>query len=399
LNMLAQTENTNVLVVLIEDDPVSIEPIREALARREGWCRLQCAGSVPTGIARVKGGGVNLVLLDLSLSRADGDDALTHFHKIHAEAAGVPIVVLCRADEESLALSAVRAGAAGYMIKDRCVTDLERLVQSVVERHRYPVAVPGTETLITRKDGTMITLLGAKGGVGTTTLALNVGSVLARRNKAIVAELRPSLGTLSQFVRLQSQTRNITSLLNMEPAAIAEIQAASCLWPYRPIPGLSFLFGPQSMEPCAPVGQAHAKAILAILARLADFIVVDVPSELSDTNRAVIQASDLLALVIERDPICVQAAKMILRAIEFWSEAPQIGAIIVNRSPLASSASIAEIEIQLGIPIFGAIPSAPDVCSAAHNARTPLVAFDSESLVAGSIAALTERLVNPGQTR
>jgi pilus assembly protein CpaE len=397
--MLAQTENTNVLVVLIEDDPASIEPIRDALARREGWCRLQCAGSVPTGIARVAGGGVNLVLLDLSLSRAGGDDALSHFHKLHDEVTGVPIVVLCRADEESLALSAVRAGAADYMIKDRCAADLERLVQSVVERHRQPIVAPRTETLLPQKTGTMITLLGAKGGVGTTTLALNVGSVLARQNKAIVAELRPSLGTLSQFVRLQSQTRNITSLLNMEPAAIAEIQAASCLWPYRPIPGLSLLFGPQSMEPCAPLGQAHAKAILAILARLADFIVVDLPSELSDTNRAVIQASDLLALVIERDAICLQAAKMILRAIELWSVAPQIGAIIVNRTPLASSASIAEIEIQLGIPIFGTIPPAPDVCSAAHNARTPLVAFDSESLVASSITALTERLANPSQTR
>src|ERR1700730_29706 len=136
--MLAQTENTNVLVVLMEDDPVSIEPIREALARRQGWCRLQCAGSVPTGIARVAGGGVNLVLLNLLLSRAHGDDALSHFRKLHGEAAGVPIVVLCRANEESLALSAVRAGAADYMIKDRCATDLERLVQSAVERHSQP---------------------------------------------------------------------------------------------------------------------------------------------------------------------------------------------------------------------------------------------------------------------
>jgi pilus assembly protein CpaE len=226
-----------------------------------------------------------------------------------------------------------------------------------------------------------------------------VGSVLARRNKTIVAELRPSLGTLSQFVRQQTHTRNITSLLNREPAAIEEAQAAACLWPYRPIPGLNLLFGPQTMEPGAALGQAHAKAILAILARLADFIVIDLPPELSDTNRAVIRASELLALVVERDPICVQAAKMILRAIESWSDAPQVVAIIVNRTALASSASIADIEVQLGIPVFGVIPPAADVCNAAHNAHTPLVAFDSESLVGESITALAERLANPGETR
>src|SRR6476469_8036652 len=99
--MLPQTEQTSVLVVLIEDDPSSIEPIRKALAHREGWCRLQCAGSVRTGIARVAGGGVSLILLDLSLSLAEGDDSLSHFRKLYGEAAGVPIVVLCRAEEES----------------------------------------------------------------------------------------------------------------------------------------------------------------------------------------------------------------------------------------------------------------------------------------------------------
>src|SRR4029079_4891987 len=100
---------------------------------------------------------------------AEGDDSLGHFRKLYEEAAGVPIVMLCRAEDESAALSAVRAGAADYMIKERCATDLERLVQSVVERHRHPAGALRTKTSYTRKAGTMITLLGAKGGVGTTT--------------------------------------------------------------------------------------------------------------------------------------------------------------------------------------------------------------------------------------
>jgi Flp pilus assembly CpaE family ATPase len=399
MNMPPETVNTNVLVLLIEDDPAGIEPIREALAHREGWCRLQCVGSVPTGIARVAGGGVSLVLLNLSSTRGGGDDPLIHFRQLHGEAPGMPIVVLCRAEQEDLALSAVRAGAADYMIKDRCATDLERVVQSVMERYSRPLDLARRQAAPLPKAGTIITVMGVKGGVGTTTLALNVGSVLARRNKAIVAELRPTLGTLAQYLRPQNRTRNLTTLRTMEPAAIAEVQAASCLWPYRAIPGLSLLFGPETMEPCQELGQAHAKAILAILAGLADFIVVDLPTSLSETNQALIQRSDLLALVIERDPICMQAAKMILETIKLWNDAPEIGAIIVNRTPVPSSASVAEIEMQLGIPIFGVIPPAPDVCSAAQNARTPLVAFDSESLVAGSIAAVADRLANPRQTQ
>jgi len=395
--MLTETLNTTVLVLLIEDNPASIEPIREALAHRAGWSRLQCVGSVATGIARIAGGGVSVVLLDLSMSRGDGDDGLSHFHRLHAGAPGVPIVVLCRVEEESLALRAVRAGAADYMISERCATDLERLVQSVLERNRRALDSTPVETASARKTGTLITLLGAKGGVGTTTLALNVGCVLARRHTAIVAEIRSTLGTLAQFLGPQIRTRSITALLNMKPAEMAETQVASSISPCRTIPGLNVLFGPQNVEPCPELGPAHAKAILALLAELADFIVVDLPPVLSETNRALIQASNLLALVIERDPICVHAAKMMLQAIEFWDGAPQMGGILVSRAPLNTSDTIAEIEIQLGIPIFGVIPPAQDVCRAAQDARTPLVAFASESLVTDSITALAEKLANPRQ--
>ena len=393
--MRPESMDKNGLVLLIGDDPADIELIRGALAHLEGWFRLQSVGSLLTGQARIAGGGVNVVLLDLALCRGEGDERLGHFHKLHAAAPGVPIVLLCRAEEEHRALSAVRAGAADYVLKERCAADLGRLLLSVVERHSRPLDSARTEMPVARKSGTIITVLGAKGGVGTTTVALNVGSVLARRNKAIVVELRSTLGTLSQFFPPHSRNRSITCLLAMEPAAIAETQAASCLWPYRSIPGLSFLFGPQTVEPCQELGPAHARAVLAMLARLADFIVVDLPAALTEANRAVIQAADLLALVVERDPICVQAGKLTRQAIEAWNDGPEMGAVIVNRAPLNVSASIAEIERQLGMPVLGVIPPAPDVCCAAENAHTPLVVFDPESLAASSMTALAERLAYP----
>ncbi|PYT25653.1 MAG: hypothetical protein DMG57_24430 [Acidobacteria bacterium] len=97
-----------------------------------------------------------------------------------------------------LALSAVRAGAADYMIKERCATDLEHLLQSVLERHRRPLDSIHVEA---RKAATMITLLGAKGGVGTTTVALNVGSVLAGRNNIVSAHARNSRNSFGRRVK------------------------------------------------------------------------------------------------------------------------------------------------------------------------------------------------------
>jgi pilus assembly protein CpaE len=393
--MRPERTDKSALALLIGNDPAGIELIRGALAHGESGFRLQCVGSLPTGIARIAGGDVKVVLLDLALCPGEGNERLGHFLKLHEAAPGVPIVVLCCAEEEDLALSAVRAGAADYTVKERCATDIERLLQSVVERCWRPLDSVRAETSLARRPGTVITVLGAKGGVGATTVALNVGSVLARRNRTIVAEFRPTLGTLAQIFQVQARTRNITCLLDTEPAMIAEVPAASCLWSCRSIPGLSLLFGPQTLEPCRELGQTHAIAILATLAKLADFVVVDLPAALTVSNRAVIQASDLLVLVVERDPVCVQVGKMTRQAVEAWNDAPDMGAVIVNRAPLSVSASLAEVEHQLGIPIFGVIPPAPDVCCAAQNAHVPLVVFDPESLAAGSLAALAERLANP----
>ena len=66
-------------------------------------------------------------------------------------------------------------------------------------------------------------------------------------------------------------------------------------------------------------------------------MVVDLPVALSETNRAAIKAAGLLALVVDRDPICVQAAMLILEVIDAWSvPTSSVGAVIVNRTALAS---------------------------------------------------------------
>jgi DNA-binding response OmpR family regulator len=68
------------------------------------------------GLERLVAGGIDIVLLDLSLS--DAQD-LTPFIHIRAQAAQIPTVVLCNPDDEGLAVMAVREGAQDYLVKDQ----------------------------------------------------------------------------------------------------------------------------------------------------------------------------------------------------------------------------------------------------------------------------------------
>ena len=152
------------------------------------------------------------------------------------------------------------------------------------------------------------------------------------------------------------------------------------------------LFGPQTAAQCGPMAADRIPALLKTLTASADYVVVDLPASLSEANRAVIENSSALALVVERDPVAVQLAAQMRLAMKSWSAPEPIGTIVVSRAPLRFPMSLAEIDSRLGGTALGVIPAEPDLCQSAQNSSTPLVTFLPESHVAGSLTALAGRL-------
>ena len=285
------------------------------------------------------------------------------------------------------------------MNRDNPSMNTNALIRSVTETLRPEFDYD--RTAAPRKPAKVITFMGAKGGVGTTTVALNAAAALAQRSEVILVEVRPTFGTLAHYFKAHAWTLTIAHLLEMAPTSINPTAAETCLWSQESLPGLWLLFGPRTVEECREIGPEHVKALINALAKLADYVIVDIPTSLGETNRAVIEDSSQLALVVERDAICVQSAKLILLSIGAWDLPVQVtGAIIVNREALATPIPIPEIEAELGAPTLAVISPAPDLCNAAQNAATPVVTFDPESLVADSLTKLAERLASaPGRLR
>ena len=380
----------NTFVLLVDATSYAIDPIRRALGDRVSQFRLQCVEDVSTALARIAGGGVDIVLMRLGPATSPEGDLWDGFLKLHAGATKVPIVVVCDSADEHLAEGALQKGAADYLIRETYDVDLLRVLDSTVEKTSHSLE-SSRVALSSAKRGRVLAFMGAKGGAGTTTVALNVASALAQNHSVILAELHPILGTLTHYCQPHRSSQDIGRLLKSDHGAISTREVEACLWPCKEAPGLQLLFGPRDVSNLTAIGPEDARAVLTVLNTLADYVVLDLPVSLSETNRAVIEDADLLALVVERDPICVQSARQILQAMDHWKAAAvAMGAVIVNRAGLVSPQPMREIEAALSVPIFGSIPPAQDLCATAQNAHIPLVMFDAESLAAISLFDLSK---------
>src|SRR5260370_2601007 len=126
-------------VLLIEDNPGDVRLIRELLADRGGPAIvLEAAARLGTGLERLAAGGIDVVLLDLSLPDSSGLDT---FLQVRALATKLPVVVLTGLDDEMLAVKAVQEGAQDYLVKGQA--DGRVLVRSLhyaIERTRRALA-------------------------------------------------------------------------------------------------------------------------------------------------------------------------------------------------------------------------------------------------------------------
>jgi signal transduction histidine kinase len=128
-------DDEHVKVLLIEDNPGDARIIREVLAEVSGISfDVDWADSVLAGLGRLRVGGIDVVLLDLSLPDSRG---LETFERVRDEVPEVPVVVLTGLDDETFALGAVREGAQDYLVKGQVDSNLlARSIRYAIERKR-----------------------------------------------------------------------------------------------------------------------------------------------------------------------------------------------------------------------------------------------------------------------
>ncbi|MGE0605671.1 MAG: Glu/Leu/Phe/Val dehydrogenase dimerization domain-containing protein [Pirellulales bacterium] len=132
---MSASAGNQIRVLLIEDNPIHARRIEELLAdSRSPRFQIFVAGLLSDGLARLRQGGIDLILLDLVLPDSQ---ELETFFRVRAEAQSIPIVITTGLDDITLAAKAVEQGAQDYLIKTQVQrASLIRSLRYALERTR-----------------------------------------------------------------------------------------------------------------------------------------------------------------------------------------------------------------------------------------------------------------------
>lgn len=381
--------DTTIRILLIEDNPGNSLLIQEFLADSPGvHFDLVRADQLSAGLKRLDRGGIDLVLLDLALPDSRG---LATFRQVRDHAAAVPVVILSGVQDDTLAMQAVREGAQDYLVKGSIKGhSLVRVIRYTFERHRAQHGRPGQSSRTIT--GRIVGFIGAKGGVGTTTAALNVAAAVVKQgHSAIAAELGPSWSTLS-FLMNHIPTATLADLRTLSPDRI-DPEALSPLL-YRDPDGLQILFGPRRVEELQELEPAQVEAAVKGLAAMAEYVVADLPAYPSRVNAAVVPHCDHVMMVVGRDPVSIESGRRTLELLTAWGARPQsVAALLVNRTPLTTPVDTTDIGARLSCDVLVVIPNALEACMRAQKLGVPLVTADPGLPASARLMQLAEWLM------
>ena len=292
------------------------------------------------------------------------------------ELAEVPIVAISSTDDVEERIRLLEAGADDVMIRPVDERELDARVEALDLRHRRSKELrPSTLVAATKRPGRrLITIYSPKGGVGTTSVAVNVALAIAARDPDGVAivDLTPVSGHVATHLDLRPKLTIADLMRDSQGLISPEILKSTYL--QRHERGVLVLAGsPNPATEPLMSGEEAGKILDGVLTAIPT-VVVDLGSHLDDRVLTSLEAADDVVIVVTPD---FPALKSVHAFFEFMGEvAPRAPepTVVVNEIYALQTLTPADIENALGRRVAIRVPYDPLIYLRAANQGTPVFA-------------------------
>jgi pilus assembly protein CpaE len=342
----------------------------------------------------------DVVLMDINMPDMDGIAAT---EQLSAAVPSAAVVMMSVQGEADYLRRSMLAGAREFLVKPFSSDELTASIRQVSARERdklsrmavQPVHASGGAGASTNESGEpgiVVAVFSPKGGVGRTTVAVNLAVAAATElgKKVVLMDGSFQFGDVGVLLNLNPKSKSIADLL---PELDAGDLDSLDTFVINHTTGIRVLLAPPTPETAELVTPAAVKKILETLRRDHDLVIVDCTAYFNDSTLAILDAADIILTMLSLEITSIKNMRLFLEVAEQLGYEQGKVRLILNRADSALGIRVADVEHSIGRKVDETIVSDGRSVVYALNRGVPFFLSNREAQVSQDILRLAKSVV------
>lgn len=374
--------------ILIIDDDLDTLRLVGLMLQRQGY-QISAATNGQQGLDKAFDESPDLILLDVMMPDMDGYEVTRRLRR-NPSTMETPILMFTAKTQLDDKVIGFEVGANDYLTKPTHPSELQTRVKALLSR--ADIKKEAIDSTRGDNHGFVIGVVGARGGLGTTTLAVNLAASLQSRTKndVIVAEMQPGQGALALDLGITT-SKGLVNLLSLNKLNELNREKVGEEIDSHPS-GLKLLLASDRPRDMHLINQvANYELIIKRLAGLARFVVLDLGMGLQPYAGKVLPLCDQTLVVLEGVPNTIIHTKALVDDIvSLGISRKKIHVVLNNRVRSDTQLPSSQVQTKLEHEIISTLTPAPELFIQATRVQTPAVLCQPDSLTTRQIGKLVD---------
>ena len=373
-------------ILVIDDEPINHQLVARALMPLQ--CELHYAENGKGGISQARAVKPDIIITDVMMPDINGYD-VTRLLRREPQFAATPILILTAQSGLQDKIKSFEAGADEHLTKP---FDASELVARVTSLLRRVEAVRLAEHKVALRAGAqLIAVHSLRGGIGSSTLAVNVAVGLAGlwRGPTILLDLTMTAGQVALMLN-KTLRRTWADLANYSANELDADALSSVIGSHES--GLHFIAAPTFPSEAETLRGETLGMALQIARAQYEYVVADLPHDFSEIAIQALDAANVILMIASPDMASIRAVTAAMDTYEKLGYSKDKVKFVLSAPFPHSSLTKEKIEAALGISSLVTSPYVQDVLVDAINLGQPPVYERPNEMISGLLEDLAFRL-------
>lgn len=235
----------------------------------------------------------------------------------------------------------------------------------------------------------VITVFGSKGGLGKTTVAVNIATKLAEKKKKVaLVDLDLQFGDVHIFLDIDPKDTIAEFVQEVYAPNIDSVRSYMVIHPN----GIHVLCAPKSPEYAEIVTAEKVQSLLSLLRTYYDYVIIDTAPSFNEVTLTAIESSSTVLFVTGLDISILRNSKLSMNILDSLQQKEKIK-VIVNRMVEDNTITLSDVQNILDWPIWAKIPIDYKVAVSALNRGIPIVTSAPNTKLTQSLSEISSMLL------